>query len=405
MNRNVLAIVITSLLAANVANAAEIYNKDGNKIHLTGKVEANYKFRDKEAKKWIYEQPQSGKGANQNNEDNTFVRIGFKGETQINSQLTGYATFEHQYGEGSTSSDSKEIDGTRLSYVGLKYANLGSLDFGRNNGIVGIIRDFTDNAAMFGGDGFGGGADIFLTGRASSLATYTNNDFFGYVPGLTSYLQYQAKNSSSQNIQEIHGDGFALTTTYEHEATGLGFGATYSKSDRATKQLVLQDNGSNAEIWGIATKYDANNIYAAISWAQTNNMITAKQVGTAFLQSSGERSEYPLGSLFADKTRGLEALFNYTFDLGNESSVTPSIVYNQTRARNLYMEKPFLKGFTRSNAYLTKYVGLGVKYQFNKNIDTAFGYKINLIDENNPYTQQARLDIDDQIEMRLTYSF
>ncbi|SUI74217.1 Porin OmpF [Serratia marcescens] len=39
MKRNILAVVIPALLAAGAANAAEIYNKDGNKLDLYGKVD------------------------------------------------------------------------------------------------------------------------------------------------------------------------------------------------------------------------------------------------------------------------------------------------------------------------------------------------------------------------------
>lgn len=37
MKRNILAVVIPALLAAGTANAAEIYNKDANKLDLYGK--------------------------------------------------------------------------------------------------------------------------------------------------------------------------------------------------------------------------------------------------------------------------------------------------------------------------------------------------------------------------------
>jgi outer membrane pore protein F len=37
MKRNILAVVIPALLVAGAANAAEIYNKNGNKLDCTGK--------------------------------------------------------------------------------------------------------------------------------------------------------------------------------------------------------------------------------------------------------------------------------------------------------------------------------------------------------------------------------
>ncbi|SET37560.1 porin [Thorsellia anophelis] len=380
LNRKILAVAITTILATGAANAAEVYNKDGNKINLTGTVEAKYKFRDK--------QTPATEGASvdkHENEDKTVARLGFMGETQINSQLTGYAAFEHQFAVGSA-----EDDETRLAYVGLQYANFGSLDFGRNHGVVGLIRDFTDQAAVFGGDGFGGDTDIFLTERASSVATYSNKDLFQMVPGLDVYLQYQAKDASGA-VDEQHGDGFAMTSIYHHEQTGLGFGATYANSDRTTAQKTavgaanVVNNGKHAEMWGLAANYDANNIYFGLSWAQSNNMIPVR--GLNGLEE------------FAPKTRGFEAVANYTFDFG----LTPSIAYNQLRARHL---NAYHNGNAENNnANLVKYVAIGANYAFNKNIDMAAGYKINLVKKDALYSQRAQIATDDQVEMRLTYTF
>ena len=38
MKRNILAVVIPALLVAGAANAAEIYNKNGNKLDFYGKM-------------------------------------------------------------------------------------------------------------------------------------------------------------------------------------------------------------------------------------------------------------------------------------------------------------------------------------------------------------------------------
>lgn len=38
MKRNILAVVIPALLVAGAANAAEVYNKDGNKVDIYGKA-------------------------------------------------------------------------------------------------------------------------------------------------------------------------------------------------------------------------------------------------------------------------------------------------------------------------------------------------------------------------------
>jgi len=67
MKRNILAVVIPALLAAGAANAAEVYNKDGNKLDLYGKVDARHQFSDNAG----------------DDGDQTYVRFGFKGSRRI----------------------------------------------------------------------------------------------------------------------------------------------------------------------------------------------------------------------------------------------------------------------------------------------------------------------------------
>ncbi|BEK75257.1 hypothetical protein EATA6166_31490 [Enterobacter asburiae] len=68
MKVKVLSLLVPALLVAGAANAAEIYNKDGNKLDLYGKVDGLHYFSD----------DKSADG------DQTYMRLGFKGETQVN---------------------------------------------------------------------------------------------------------------------------------------------------------------------------------------------------------------------------------------------------------------------------------------------------------------------------------
>lgn len=76
MKVKVLSLLVPALLVAGAANAAEVYNKDGNKLDLYGKVDGLHYFSD----------DKSVDG------DQTYMRLGFKGETQVTDQLTGYAS-------------------------------------------------------------------------------------------------------------------------------------------------------------------------------------------------------------------------------------------------------------------------------------------------------------------------
>lgn len=51
--------------------------------------------------------------------DQSYVRFGFKGETQINDQLTGYGRWEAEFAGNKAESDSSQQK-TRLAFAGLK---------------------------------------------------------------------------------------------------------------------------------------------------------------------------------------------------------------------------------------------------------------------------------------------
>lgn len=77
MKRKILAAVIPALLVAGAANAAEIYNKNGNKLDFYGKMVGEHVWTT---------------NGDTSSDDTTYARIGLKGETQINDQLVGYGS-------------------------------------------------------------------------------------------------------------------------------------------------------------------------------------------------------------------------------------------------------------------------------------------------------------------------
>ena len=79
MKRKVLAMLVPALLVAGAANAAEIYNKNGNKVELYGKMVGERILTDRE----------SGEKGD-NSQDTSYARVGVKGETQINPEPVSY---------------------------------------------------------------------------------------------------------------------------------------------------------------------------------------------------------------------------------------------------------------------------------------------------------------------------
>ncbi len=389
MKRKVLALVIPALLCAGAAHAAEIYNKDGNKLDLYGKVDGLHYFSDD----------------TNSDGDMSYVRLGFKGETQINDMLTGYGQWEYNVQANNTESSSDQ-SWTRLAFAGLKFGEYGSFDYGRNYGVLYDIEGWTDMLPEFGGDSYSK-ADNFMTNRANGVATYRNSDFFGLVDGLNFALQYQGNNegnnckeyycgsnegtgnSNGRNIRNENGDGWGLASTYN---IGMGFsvGAAYASSDRTNDQVNAGNpansayaGGDKADAWTVGMKYDANNIYLATMYSETRNM-------TPYGSTSSDN-----GGGIADKTQNFEVTAQYQFDFG----LRPAVSFLMSKGKDLQTTNGV------GDKDLVKYADVGMTYFFNKNMSTYVDYKINLLDEDDAFYTSNGISTDDVVGVGLVYQF
>ncbi|ECL4815879.1 porin OmpC [Salmonella enterica] len=388
-----LSAVAVTVMMAGMADAAEVYNKNGNKLDLYGKVDGLHYFS-------------KDKG---DDGDQSYVRFGFKGETQINDQLTGYGQWEYNIQANHDEDNGTEGNATRLAFAGLKLANLGSVDYGRNNGVIYDIGAWTDVLPEFGNDTYES-ADNFMTGRANGLLTYRNTDFFGLLDGLNFSLQYQGKNGGDgesnngkgRKAKSQNGDGYGMSVTWEEDA-GFGVGVAYGNSRRTEAQRSDEKNGNadgkRAEVWTAGLKYDANNIYLAATYAQARNMQwidinkdPASKLYTAAVCSDvttkDDKGNTPDCGLFTHKTENYEIVAQYMFDFG----LQPSIAYLQSRAKDVGKY---------SDVDLVKYVDVGATYNFNKNMSAYVDYKINLLKDDNP----AGLSTDNLVATGLVYQF
>lgn len=367
MKRHILSLMIPALLVAGSAGAAEIYNKDGNKLDLFGKVDGLHYFSDNDG----------------SDGDKSYMRFGFKGETQISEQLTGYGQWEYQVALNNSENEGTKDSYTRVGFAGIKFGDAGSFDYGRNYGVIYDVGAWTDVLPEFGGDTYG--ADNFMFQRANGVATYRNNNFFGLVDGLNFAVQYQGKNDSnpeqagSRKAVAQNGDGWGLSTTYDL-GNGLGLGAAMFQSDRTNTQnsAALLGNGDKAEAYTGGLKYDANNIYLAAMYTRSYN-------ATRF----GDRDQAAYG--FVDKADNWELVAQYQFDFG----LRPSLAYVTSRGKDI-------EGYGKQN--LKKYIDVGATYYFNKNMSTYVDYQINLLDDSQ-FTDDAGINTDDVVGVGLVYQF
>lgn len=314
MKRNLLAIAIPALLVAGAANASiEIWNKDGNKLNVNGRVYALNYLGDK--------------AKNGNDEgDKTTARLGFTGETQVTDSLTGYGRAEFEY-------NTSGVKETRYAFAGLNFGQLGSFDYGKNDGVLKAITGYTDVLPEFGGDSTN---YLVLGHRTSGVATYRNSDFFGAVEGLSFAVQYAdsgAERKGDVNSLVSASEAYGINAQYAILDTGLTAGAGYAKS--------AGDNDVQSYIFGL--NYDANNLY----------------LGAIYNHSKQDDA----------KIRGFEAVAQYGIDF-EVGRLTPSLAYVQHKLKASGL-----------NEKLVKYVEVGMQYDFNKNLTAIVDYKINLLKE------------------------
>ncbi|HDG1707224.1 TPA: porin OmpC [Kluyvera ascorbata F0526] len=384
MNRKVLALVIPALLAAGAAHAAEVYNKDGNKLDIYGKVDGLHYFSSNSA----------------HDGDQSYFQGGFKGETQITDQLVGYGQWEYKVMANKTEGDTG-TGFTRLGFAGLKFGDYGSFDYGRNYGVLYDVEGWTDMLPEQGGDSYTS-ADNFMTGRANGVATYRNNDFYGLVDGLNFALQFQGKNENQDSndtnigtnnrngnsVRNDNGDGFGMSTSYDL-GMGVSAAAAYATSDRTNAQKTFDGTnagGDKADAWTVGLKYDANNIYLASMYSETRNM-------TAYGDGNG----------VANKTQNYEVTAQYQFDFG----LRPEISYLQSKGKDLGVTRNGDNNLVAAGGDkdLVKYLDLGATYYFNKNMSTYVDYKINLLDGNDSFYADNGIATDNIVALGLVYQF
>ncbi|CRE57661.1 porin OmpC [Yersinia enterocolitica] len=364
----ILGLIVTSTYFPSV-NAAEIYNSDGNKLDLYGRFDAMHWFS----------------GDNGIDGDQSYLRFGFKGETQINTQLIGYGQWEYQANlNRPESEDNKNF--TRVGFAGLKLQDYGSIDYGRNYGVLYDVAAWTDVMPEFGGNTYG--ADNFMFQRANGLLTYRNNDFFGVNDDLKFSLQYINSNggpSETNNGRDVlaqNGDGYGMSIAYDIGAgvsiSGAFFNVKRTDEQNGANNKDIIGRGSNAEAYSVGLKYDDNSYYAAIIYTQAYN---ATRFGNVDSAAYG----------FADKSQNIEAVIQYGFDSG----FRPSLGYQQSRGTQI-------DGYGDQDIY--KDINIGVFYYFNSNMYAYADYQINLLHNNN-FTRDAHIATDNMVAVALNYQF
>ncbi|GAA4499401.1 porin [Pseudaeromonas paramecii] len=325
MKHSVLALMIPSVLGASAAQAVSLYDQDGTQLNLNGRVVGLY----------------YGSGDEDSRGDESYLRVGLDGRTQINNALYGFGAFE--YNLPTSGSDNDEV---RQAFAGLG-GDFGAVSYGRQFGLFSKLNDYTDVLPEFGGDGLGSGADLLGTGRNSGLLQY-NVNYNGLFAGLQYTGQADAQHQDADSWSKNNGEGYAALLGYDFPE-GVSLAAAYNRVNKTSDQRANASFGGtqDAELTGVGMKYDANRIYAAATYSYGRHHIYNAEANGFF-----------------DKSQGYEAVVQYQLT----DAFKPSLAYVRTDVKDAS------QGI---DSTLTEYVSVGGYYNFKPNVMAYVDYRWN----------------------------
>ncbi|KDN28088.1 membrane protein [Vibrio fortis] len=338
MNKTMIALAVSAAALATGANASELYNQDGTSLEMGGRAEARLSMQDGKV------------------EDKSRVRLNFLGKVEIQDGLYGVGFYEGEFTTDENGGATDNNDGNitnRYTYAGLGGA-FGEVTYGKNDGALGVITDFTDIMAYHGNSA----ADkIAVADRSDNMLSYK-----GEFQALNVKASYRFADRSENNNGEFvdNGkDGYSLSGIYAIGETGIKVGAGYADQDKSNEYML---SGS----------YAMGDLYFAGLFTdgekQTTGAVTNKAVDYTGYELAGA---YTLG----------QTVFSTTYNNAETDGKTSA---DNIAVDATYYFKPNFRGYVSYNFNLiskgdtigtTDYAGNGVATSADAEDELALGLR------------------------------
>ncbi|CAK1825867.1 MULTISPECIES: porin [Vibrio] len=348
MNKTMIALAVSAAALATNAVAADgkqaggidgtsVYSSNGTSLEIGGRAEARLSLKDGKA------------------QDNSRVRLNFLGKVEIQDGLYGVGFYEGEYTtadnkvvvDGDTTSGS-DID-HRYTYAGIGGA-FGEVTYGKNDGALGVITDFTDIMSYHGNSA---AYKIAAADRTDNMLSYKGE--FQDLAVKASYRFADRTDSVDGGYSDNNEDGYSLSGIYSIGDTGFKLGAGYADQDVENEYML-------------AASYRTEALYFA-----------------------GTFTDGELAKRNGDYT-GYEFATAYTLD-----KTAFTLTYNNAET----------DGETSADN-----VAIDATYYFKPNFRTYISYNFNLISENDTIGTvgfgngtASKADAEDELALGLRYDF
>ncbi|MCK8082508.1 porin [Vibrio sp. 1CM24A] len=228
MNKTMIALAVSAAALATNAVAADgkqaggidgtsVYSSNGTSLEIGGRAEARLSLKDGKA------------------EDKTRVRLNFLGKVEIQDGLYGVGFYEGEFttaeNGGATDSNSDSIT-NRYTYAGIG-GTFGEVTYGKNDGALGVITDFTDIMSYHGNSA----ADkIAVADRSDNMLSYKGQ--FQDLGLKASYRFADRDVDANDEFSDNGKDGYSLSAIYAIGDSGVKLGAGYADQDQSNEYML-----------------------------------------------------------------------------------------------------------------------------------------------------------------------
>lgn len=350
MNKTLIALAVSAAAVATGVNAegvnqssdragSTVYSSQGNSIEIGGRAEARLSAKD-------------GKVA-----DNSRVRLNFLGKVAINDSLYGVGFYEGEFTTAEMGKDTDTGDSNltnRYGYAGIG-GNFGEITYGKNDGALGVITDFTDIMSYHGNSA----ADkIAVADRSDNMLSYKGQfaDF-----GLKASYRFadrteQKVGDTVVSYDDNGADGYSISGIYAFGDTGFKLGAGYADQAEQNEYMV-------AASLAISDAYIAA-IYTDGEKAETNGDYTGYEVAFGYdLGSSAITATYNNAEI-NDETSANNFAIDYTYYFKPNFRTYISYNFNMIDEGDIIGKVGNITGTSATKAQAEDELALGLRYDF-----------------------------------------
>lgn len=227
MNKTMIALAVSAAALATNAVAADgkqaggidgtsVYSSNGTSLEIGGRAEARLSLKDGKA------------------EDKTRVRLNFLGKVEIQDGLYGVGFYEGEFttAENGGSTDNNDGDITnRYTYAGIG-GDFGEVTYGKNDGALGVITDFTDIMSYHGNSA---AMKIAVADRSDNMVSYKGQ--FQDL-GVKASYRFADRDEQGGEFVDNDADGYSLSGIYAIGDSGFKLGAGYADQDEQNEYML-----------------------------------------------------------------------------------------------------------------------------------------------------------------------